>query len=257
MGIGLSLIWHGAVARRLTKRCSCHRTASSNRGVVPFWRRNPVAQLRRSARAAQLSAWSVGPLAARVHLELHLYRICVLIAAVLAVGRAAGIHYFWLSRLLAYRKRAVATPTSWSDLITYPEPPLLLVLTLFLWHAHSNPAEPSVLELARAGTAAVLALAALGLQIWALRSIPGISPGYYILPEQEVSTAGPYGFVRHPLYLGAIIVWLSIALVFWSFATLLIALLYVVPGYVIYSRSEEEMMNRIRKSGTLPPATRS
>ncbi len=175
-------------------------------------------------------------------MEPHLYRTAVMITALLALGRAAAIHYFWVTRLMAYRKRAVATPMTWSDLVTYPEPPLLIAVTVFMWLTHSNPPEPSALELVRVGVAASVASAAMALQIWALRSIPGVSPGHYVLPEQEVSAAGAFGFVRHPLYLGAIIVWLSVALGFGSLSILLVTTVYVIPSYIIFSRSEERMM---------------
>jgi protein-S-isoprenylcysteine O-methyltransferase Ste14 len=172
----------------------------------------------------------------------HLYRIGIMVIAVVALQRAVAIHYFFFRRFLAYRKGAVAAPASWKDLITYPEPPLLIMFTAFQWISHPNPVEPSIGQLVRVGLGDGLSVSALGLQIWALRSLPGVSPGHYVLPEQQVVTGGAYGFVRHPLYLQAIIVWLSIALGFSSPAALLIALLYVIPAYIIFSRSEEEMM---------------
>lgn len=172
----------------------------------------------------------------------HLYRIGIMVTAVVALQRAVAIHLFFFRRFLTYRKGAVTAPASWRDLITYPEPPLLLMLTAFLWLSHSNPVEPSIAQVARVGLGAGLSVSALALQIWALRSLPGVSPGHYVLPEQQVVTGGAYGFVRHPLYLQAIIVWLSVALGFSSPATLLIAVLYVIPAYIIFSRSEEEMM---------------
>ena len=175
-------------------------------------------------------------------MESHLYRIGVTIVAVVALQRAVAIHYFFVRRFWSYRKRAEATPTSWRDLITYPEPPLLLVVTLFLWLTQSNPADPSAPQLVRVVVAAILALGALVLQVWALRSLPGVSPGHYVLPEQQVVTAGPYGLVRHPLYLEAILVWLSLAIGFASPVVLLASLLYVIPAYVIFGRAEEKMM---------------
>jgi len=63
-----------------------------------------------------------------------------------------------------------------------------------------------------------------------------------VLPEQQLVTRGPFGLVRHPLYLAAILVWLALWLVFASPLALALALLYVVPGYWIYARSEEEML---------------
>ena len=93
----------------------------------------------------------------------HLYRVAVMVVALLAVGRAVAIHVFWVTRLLAYSKRAIAMPTSWRDLPTYPEPPLLIVTTLLIWSGHANPREPAGLEMARVAVAARLG--------WATRAI--------------------------------------------------------------------------------------
>ena len=35
----------------------------------------------------------------------HLYRVAVMVVALLAVGRAVAIHVFWVTRLLAYGSR--------------------------------------------------------------------------------------------------------------------------------------------------------
>jgi protein-S-isoprenylcysteine O-methyltransferase Ste14 len=56
------------------------------------------------------------------------------------------------------------------------------------------------------------------------------------------TTSGPYALVRHPLYLAAFFVWLAVALAFASLAALAITALHVIPGYLIYIRSEEEML---------------
>jgi protein-S-isoprenylcysteine O-methyltransferase Ste14 len=89
-----------------------------------------------------------------------------------------------------------------------------------------------------------LALAALGWAVilWAVRSFPGVSPGHYVLPEQRIVSDGAYGLVRHPLYLGALLIWCALALAFWSPVTLAVTVLYVVPAYWSYVRSEERML---------------
>jgi protein-S-isoprenylcysteine O-methyltransferase len=78
--------------------------------------------------------------------------------------------------------------------------------------------------------------------LWALRAFPAVSTGHYVLPEQRVIRAGPYRLVRHPLYLAAFLIWLALALAFASPVALGLTLLYVIPGYVIYIRAEEEML---------------
>ena len=60
----------------------------------------------------------------------------------------------------------------------------------------------------------------------------------------KLVTDGPYRFARHPTYLGGFLIWLSPAVGFPSLVTLLVALVYVVPAYVRYARSEEVMLSR-------------
>jgi len=174
---------------------------------------------------------------------LDLYRIATAIVAIVALQRVLLIFYFTVTRLWAYRKIALAIPSSWIDFVTYPEPPLLLLLTVLLWLADVPPPEPSFLQYVRVASAAAVALAAFAFEIWALRSIPGVSPGHYVLPDQAVVTRGAYGFVRHPLYLQAILVWLMVALGFSSVTTFVITLLYVTPAYIVFARSEEKMLH--------------
>ncbi len=138
--------------------------------------------------------------------DMDLYRTATSIVAIVALQRVLLIFYFTITRLWAYRKIALAVPGSWIDFVTYPEPPLLLLATVLLWRTDMPPPEPSLLHHVRVASAGAVALAALALQIWALRSIPGVSPGHYVLPDQSVVSRGAYGFVRHPLYLQAIVV---------------------------------------------------
>ena len=175
-------------------------------------------------------------------MEFDLNRIAIAMVAIVALQRVLLIFYFTVTRLWAYRKTAVSLPTSWTDFVTYPEPPLLLVITVLLWLQHAPPTEPSNLQSVRVVSAAAVSLAAFAFGVWALRSIPGISPGHYVLPDRAVVTGGAYGFVRHPLYLQAILVWLTVALGFHSTTAFAITLLYVIPGYIVFARSEEKMM---------------
>lgn len=158
-----------------------------------------------------------------------------------ALGRVAGILIIKL-RQARYAKRAVALPRSWRDLCTVPEPYLLGVTTLVLRLLHRTPADPSPARLAQAAVGALLALLAIGLMLWALRAFPSVSTGHYILPEHRVVSQGPYALVRHPLYLAAYLVWLAVAIGFGSLVALALTVAYVIPGYWIYMRAEEEML---------------
>ncbi|MGB5373024.1 MAG: isoprenylcysteine carboxylmethyltransferase family protein [Polyangiales bacterium] len=175
-------------------------------------------------------------------MESHLYSIGIGVIALIALGRALVVLYILFFRSLSYRKRAVATPAAWTDFVTYLEPPLLPALTLFLWITHENPAQPATLELTRVFVGVAVALGALALLLWSVRVFPTVAVGHYVLPDQEVITNGPYAYVRHPLYLAAILIWVSVAIGFASLVAGLITVGYVIPAYMIYSRSEEKMM---------------
>ena len=174
-------------------------------------------------------------------MNAHDYQTVLGLVACAALVRSIGILLLKVFRQLRYYKRGAVMLFSWQDLCTVPEPPLLGIVAVVL--LSSLPASaPSRL-------AAVCALAGLGLslggwflQAWAFRSFPAVSPGHYILPEHQIVTAGPYGHLRHPLYAAALLIWLSLALSFRSGVVLGITLLYVLPAYVIYMRSEERML---------------
>jgi protein-S-isoprenylcysteine O-methyltransferase Ste14 len=175
-------------------------------------------------------------------MQPNAYSLGVGIIALIALVRAAVVHYVFLRRSLAYRKFAVSVPSSWADFIAYPEPALLFAVTLSLWILHEPATVPATVELARVGVGVVIALTALAIQLWSIRAFPTVAVGHYVLPEQQLITKGPYAYVRHPIYALVILIWVSVAVGFASLPTALITIGYVVPALVVYSRSEEKMM---------------
>jgi len=170
------------------------------------------------------------------------YRLALGFVAVAALGRFTGIALLKLRRQGRYARQAVAYPRSWRDLCTVPEPYLLAATTLLLALRHRVPEPLGAEALARAGLGAALALVAVVLMLWVLRAFPGVSTGHYVLRDQRIVRDGPYALVRHPLYLAAYLVWLALAIAYASPAALAISVLYVIPGYAIYMRSEERML---------------
>lgn len=170
-----------------------------------------------------------------------LYKVLLLLVAAAATVRSIGI-LLLKGRQLRYRARAAAKPTSWADLSTEPEPPLLGLVTLTLLWRLDVPASVSAARAISAVLAVVAAALGWAVILWAVRSFPGVSPGHYILPEQKIISSGAYGCMRHPLYLGALFIWLALALAFWSRAALVATVFYVVPAYWIYMRAEERML---------------
>lgn len=169
-----------------------------------------------------------------------LHGLAITAASFAALGRCGGIFVAKL-RQLRYRARAVVYPRSWRDRCTQPEPFLLCAVTLGLLATHhaSFPVSAGALLVSAGG--ALLSLAGISLMLWAFLSFPSVSPGHYVLPEQQVVTRGPYARVRHPLYLAALLIWCGVTLSFRS-PVALVAMVYVVPAYLIYIRSEEAML---------------
>ena len=90
--------------------------------------------------------------------------------------------------------------------------------------------------------AAVRGLGGLGLVVWTLISWRQLFVGHAVLSGQELVTGGAYAHVRHPVYLGGIVIWCGLSACFLNVAAAAVTVLYVIPAYLLYMRSEEQMM---------------
>ena len=170
-----------------------------------------------------------------------LYAIALWIVLDVSFVRCGGIVFGAIRGVRNYR-RAEASQIGLIELINWPEPIVLVLVTLYLMR-HFPAAPPfGVLSVTAAVLSAAIALAAISLTLWALISLPTVSGGHYVLKDQPIVERGAFAWVRHPIYLGVFLIWFTLALAFQSLATLLIAALYVVPSYVLYIRAEEKMM---------------
>jgi protein-S-isoprenylcysteine O-methyltransferase Ste14 len=158
---------------------------------------------------------------------------------VIALMRAAWVVLGFLRTLLR-RRSIVATRWGWVELLTVPEPVVLAAVTCAL-AVHGAPASSS-LRVVAAIVGAGLAVGAVALTVWAFRSLPSVGSGHYVLEGQPIIDRGAYGLIRHPLYLGAFMIWLGLAMVHASPLPLVVLAVYVVPIYVLYIREEERLM---------------
>jgi protein-S-isoprenylcysteine O-methyltransferase Ste14 len=78
---------------------------------------------------------------------------------------------------------------------------------------------------------------------WAMLSNPFLSTIVRIQDDRghQVATTGPYRFVRHPMYVGVIVLWLSTALILGSWWALVPGLLIAVI-FVIRTALEDRML---------------
>jgi protein-S-isoprenylcysteine O-methyltransferase Ste14 len=162
------------------------------------------------------------------------------LVAFIALIRCAGVLAAVIRQGLRLKRTAV-TKWGWVETFASPEPLLMAVFAYVLLRGGSAAAsKPAHAILAFLGGA--LAVLGISLWLWAFRTIPSLSSGHYVLPEQQLVTRGPYALVRHPIYLAVLLLWLAVSAAGASLAALATTVLYVVPAYVLYARSEERMM---------------
>jgi protein-S-isoprenylcysteine O-methyltransferase Ste14 len=99
------------------------------------------------------------------------------------------------------------------------------------------------LPLALSGCLLALAGAAL-----VFRSRTELGPAWSLVPRADqgigLVTTGPYRIVRHPIYLGLILLAMGQALAFGSSPALIIALFGIVPTFAWRARAEENLLSR-------------
>ncbi len=103
-------------------------------------------------------------------------------------------------------------------------------------------AVPSALDAPVRGVGIVLVFLAAGLAGWGLRSIGrDMASAAEVRPDTQLVTGGAFAFVRHPLYLSILLLWIgaAAALVSWLMAVLFVLL---VPVFVARSALEERLL---------------
>ena len=169
------------------------------------------------------------------------FRILMNVVVGGCLGRAAVASALGL-RTFARRRRFVTLRMGWVERIVTPEPLLLGAVTLWITLREVEWEGASRGELIAPAVGAAFVFAGLVLVLWAWISWRGLFFGHGLVSGQQLVTRGAYGFVRHPAYACAILMWLGLGLGSLNAIVLVLAVAYVFPAYVLYLRSEEEMM---------------
>jgi len=173
-------------------------------------------------------------------MQISLYKMALLVVAGIALVRSFSVLLFTVRTLLR-RRDFVAAKLGPVEYSAIPEPILLALLAIFLFPA-SSLESPSLLQQIGAILGAILALGGGLFSLWTLRSLPSMGSGHYVLPDQKLVDNGPYGLVRHPIYLFAFLVWLALAVGYASLVILAVFVVYSMPILVLYAREEEKLM---------------
>jgi protein-S-isoprenylcysteine O-methyltransferase Ste14 len=128
------------------------------------------------------------------------------------------------------------------ELILLAEPVVLIAAAGWLHAAGVGVSDPGAAEAGVAAAGAAFSLFGWVLLAWSFLSWRALFAGHGVLKDHRLVSSGAYGFVRHPVYLAALLIWLGLGVAFRSFAVLLITVAFVIPAYLLYIRSEETMM---------------
>lgn len=169
------------------------------------------------------------------------YRIMIYSVMFIAITRCIWLligHF----RMFRVQKGASITEWGWIEILALAETVVFVVVTYILYSKIGIPEALSIVSLVGPAVGALLAVTGLIVSLWSFYVFPKVSTGHYVENEHQIITAGPYKYVRHPIYLGVILLWFSLTISFCDLAMLLITTLYVIPIYILYIRSEEKMM---------------
>jgi protein-S-isoprenylcysteine O-methyltransferase Ste14 len=89
----------------------------------------------------------------------------------------------------------------------------------------------------------LLMWAGIGVAIWAVRTLGRFyRPVVAIQEGHAVITSGPYRYVRHPMYAGALLLMLGFGVALGSWLGILLSVLVPLPAYVRRIKVEERML---------------
>jgi protein-S-isoprenylcysteine O-methyltransferase Ste14 len=173
--------------------------------------------------------------------ESSLYTTALTLAAIGGLARGVCVIYAF-ARSFLIRKRFVTFRFGWVEILVSPEPFILLGVAYSLFRGIESLSSPTTAQSIVAASGAALVLIGCAVVIWTVLSWTSIFAGHGVLEDHRLITRGAYAVVRHPVYVGAFLIWLGLALAFSNVLALVITVVYVIPVYILYLRAEESMM---------------
>jgi protein-S-isoprenylcysteine O-methyltransferase Ste14 len=145
-------------------------------------------------------------------------------------------------RSLRARKRFTEFRVGPIECLTWLEPPLLAAAAILLLVDRGGLRSPSTVEAVFAIVGGLIVAYGVNVLLWAVLSWRQLFVGHGVLEGHQLVDSGAYGFVRHPAYLAALLVWAGLSIAFLDPIVALVTVLYVLPTYIAYLRAEEAMM---------------
>jgi protein-S-isoprenylcysteine O-methyltransferase Ste14 len=171
-----------------------------------------------------------------------IYGAALAIAAAGAMARTILVALGW-GRMLYRRSDFKVLRFGAIEAFNFPEP-LLLGVAAFALFSVPAPSQVGTLQVFAAVGGAGLVTAGWIIIVAAFAAWPGMFAGHAIPKGHRLLTEGILGVVRHPAYAGAILVWAGLGIAHRSPLVCALTLVYVLPCYLLYIRSEEAMMRQ-------------
>jgi len=143
---------------------------------------------------------------------------------------------------LATQEKFEKYKLTWVEMVAFPETVLMLGMSFYVhWNvAQLSGVTPLQMNAAIAG--AVVMLLGVVFTVWTIISWSTMFVGHAIPKGHELIIRGIYARVRHPMYLAVVLIWAGLSLGTLNLIAGLLTMFYVLPVYLLYIKSEEEMM---------------
>jgi len=173
--------------------------------------------------------------------HIAIYETAIAIVLVTAYWRGAFVTLGFVQTFLS-RKQFSTLRMGLTEMFVLPELPLLLAVAYYTHLGIAGLTSVSEVQIAAAIAGASLVFIGVAFLVWSLLSWTSLFVGHGVLKDQKLVTRGIYGRVRHPVYLAAFLIWFGLSVGTLSFVASIVTIIYVIPAYILYMKSEEQMM---------------
>jgi len=173
--------------------------------------------------------------------DTAIYEKAMLIVLAAAYARGVIVTLGLVQTILS-RKQFSTLRFGLTWILVIPEAPLLIAVTYYAHLGIAGLTGVSRVQIAAGIAGASFAFIGVALLVWSVLSWTSLFVGHGVLKDQKLVTRGVYGRTRHPVYLAGFLIWVGLSIGTLSCVASIVTVIYVVPSYILYMKSEEQMM---------------
>jgi protein-S-isoprenylcysteine O-methyltransferase len=176
-----------------------------------------------------------------------MYQVLFDIVCYAALARSVWL-VIGLTRMIPVHVRARTRKYGLPELLALGELFVFLALAWLLLTRPPAVPPPSTVSWIAAAVGVASSVAGVLVSVWAIYTTVRLGiildGGHFVKREHPLITTGAYGFVRNPMYFGILLLWFGIALAYQNPILALATAAFVLPVFLFYIRSEDQMMAR-------------